>query len=291
LANYIDAAREAGYLKDIPDLIPEDNIGAIPDENLLLLVTGSQGEPRSALARIAADSHRHAVLGEGDTVIFSSRMIPGNERAIMAMQDGLARRGINIITDRDEFTHVSGHPGQEEIRRLYELVRPKYVIPTHGEWRHLSHQAAFARHHGIETLLIENGDVVELAPSRVQVVDSVPTGRLALDGEKVVPLKGGVLTARKRMLFNGVVVGSLAIDKKGKLIGQPRISAPGLLGDDDFKLRTQHEAEFLAELQDLPANLRLDEESFPDSVRALLRRIVGKRLGKRPLVEAHILRI
>ncbi|WP_298282997.1 ribonuclease J [Acidocella sp.] len=291
LTNYIEAAKEAGYLKNIPDLIPEDAIGAVPDENLLLLVTGSQGEPRSALARIAADSHRHAVLGEGDTVVFSSRMIPGNERAIMAMQDGLSRRGINIITDRDEFTHVSGHPGQQEVRRLYELVRPQYVIPTHGEWRHLSQQAAFARNLGIETLLIENGDVVELAPNRPQVVDSVPTGRLAVDGDKVVPLKGGVLTARKRMLFNGVVVGSVVLDKKGKLLGQPRISAPGLLGEEDNKTLAAHEAELREALQDLPAALRLDEDAFPDSVRALLRRIVGKRLGKRPLVEAHILRV
>ncbi len=291
LHTYLAAAQEAGYLQDLPDFVPEEEIGSIPEENLLLLVTGSQGEPRSALSRIAHDSHRYAVLGEGDTVIFSSRVIPGNELAVRKVRDALARRGVNIITDDDEFTHVSGHPAQEELKRLYALIRPKYIIPTHGEWRHLSTQAGLAQHEGIPSVLIENGDVLQFAPGTPRVVDSVPTGRLVVDGDRILPLKGSVLAARRRMLFNGVVMGSFAVDAKGRVLGTPRISGPGLLDEDDGKGRLAYEAEFLEELNDLPKGLRNDDAAFTDAARAALRRITGKRLGKRPLVEVHILRL
>jgi ribonuclease J len=291
LGNYVAAAQEAGYLQDVPDFVPDEDIGSIPDDNLLLLVTGSQGEPRSAMARIAADTHRFAVLGEGDTAIFSSRMIPGNERAITAVQDALVRRGVDVITDEDEFTHVSGHPARDDLRKLYQLVRPKYVVPTHGEWRHLSSQAALAQEEGITPLLLENGDVLQFGPGAPAVVDSVPTGRLAVDGERIVPLKGGVLSARRRMLFHGVVVGSFVTDGVGKLLSGAKVAAPGLLDEADGKLRLTIEAEFFELLSDLPAALRAQDSAFIDAARAGLRRIIGKRFGKRPLVEAHLLRI
>jgi ribonuclease J len=291
LGNYVAAAQEAGYLRDVPDFVPDEDMGSIPDENLLMLVTGSQGEPRSAMARIAADSHRYANLGEGDTAIFSSRMIPGNERAITAVQDALVRRGVDVITDDDEFTHVSGHPARDELRKLYKLVRPKYLVPTHGEWRHLSAQAALAEDEGITSLLLENGDVLQLAPGAPEIVNNVPVGRLAVDGERVVPLKGGVLAARRRMLFNGVVVGSAVIDAAGKLRGNVKVTAPGLLGDEDDFLRQEIEAEFMDLLTELPATLRIQDAAFKDAARAALRRIIGRRFGKRPIVEAHMLRL
>jgi ribonuclease J len=291
LGNYVTAAQEAGYLLDVPDFIADEDVGTIPDDNLLLLVTGSQGEPRSALSRIAADTHRYAVLGQGDTAIFSSRMIPGNERAITAVQDALVRRGVDVITDDDEFTHVSGHPARDDLRKLYKLVRPKYVVPTHGEWRHLSSQAALAQEEGITPLILENGDVLQFAPGTPEVVDSIPTGRLAVDGERIVPLKGGVLSARRRMLFNGVIVGSFVTNSAGKILGAPKISAPGLLDEGDGKLRLDLEAEFLELLEDLPVTLRGQEDAFTDAARAGLRRIVGKRYGKRPIVEAHWLKV
>jgi ribonuclease J len=291
LSNYVAAAQEAGYLRHVPDFVPDEDIGTIPDDNILLLVTGSQGEPRSAMARIASNSHRFAQLKEGDTAIFSSRMIPGNERAITAVQDALVRRGVDVITDDDEFTHVSGHPQREELRKLYKLVRPQYIVPTHGEWRHLSSQAALAQEEGITPLLLENGDVLQFGPGVPEVVDSVPTGRLAVDGEQIVPLKGGILTARRRMLFNGVVIGSFVTDVAGKLLGPVKISAPGLLDETDHGFRDNVEAEFFELLSDLPAALRIQDAAFTDAARAGLRRIIGKRFGKRPIVEAHLLRI
>lgn len=291
LGNYVAAAQEAGYLRDVPDFIPDEDIGTIPDDHLLMLVTGSQGEPRSAMSRIAFDTHRYAELRKGDTAIFSSRTIPGNERAITAVQDALVRRGVEVITDEDEFTHVSGHPARDELQKLYELVRPKYLVPTHGEWRHLSAQADFAREHGITPILLENGDVLQFAPGTPQVVDSVPTGRLAVDGDRIVPLKGGVLSARRRMLFNGVIVGSFAANGQGQVLGGTQVSAPGLLDDEDPSLRHAVEAEFLELLQELPSGLRGQDATFVDAARAALRRIIGKRLGKRPIVEVHLLRV
>jgi ribonuclease J len=290
LGNYVAAAQEAGYLNHLPDFIPEEDIGAIPEDNLLLLVTGSQGEPRSAMARIAADTHRYAVLGEGDTAIFSSRMIPGNEKAIAAVQDALVRRGVDVITDDDELTHVSGHPARDELIKLYKLVRPQYLVPTHGEWRHLSAQAALAEEEGLTAIRLENGDMLRLAPGTPEVIDSVPTGRLAIDGTNIIPLKGGIMTARRRMLFNGVVVGSAAVDAHGNVLGDARISAPGLFEDTE-RLQRELEVEFQDLLSALPASTRREDAAFTDAARAILRRIVGKRLGKRPIVEAHILRL
>ncbi|OYV36991.1 MAG: MBL fold metallo-hydrolase [Rhodospirillales bacterium 20-64-7] len=288
LANYVAAAQEAGYLEDVPDFVPEEDLSSIPDDHLLLLVTGSQGEPRSAMARIAADTHRYAVLGEGDVAIFSSRMIPGNEKAITAVQDTLVRRGVDVITDDDELTHCSGHPARDELIKMYKLVRPKYLVPTHGEWRHLSAQAALAQEEGIASILIENGDILSLSSNNPEVIDSVPTGRMAVDGNAVVPLKGGIMAARRRMLFNGVVVGSAIIDSTGKVRGEAKISAPGLL-DEEIGLQRELEAEFAQVLGELPSALRKDEAAFTDAARAVLRKIVGKRMGKRPIVDAHIM--
>ena len=163
----------------------------VPDDNLLMLVTGSQGEPRSALARIARDTHPRVALGEGDTVIFSSRMIPGNERAIGTVQDNLVRRGVELMTDVDHLVHVSGHPARDELRRMYRLVKPRYAVPVHGEWRHLSAHAALAQEAGATPILLEDGDILSLAPGRPEVVDSAPVGRLVLDGNRLMPLSGG----------------------------------------------------------------------------------------------------
>ena len=215
LRNIEAAARECGYLRDIPAFVREDEAGSIPDDNLLILVTGSQGEARSALARIAMDTHPNIALGEGDTVLFSSRVIPGNERAILAVQDNLVRRGVRLMTDMDHLVHVSGHPARDELRKLYRLVRPRYAIPVHGEWRHLSAHAALAQEAGAAPILMEDGDILRLAPGAAEVVDSAPVGRLAVDGNRLVPLNGGVMSARRRMLFNGLVLASLAMDEVG----------------------------------------------------------------------------
>ena len=290
LRNLDAAARECGYLRDVPEFVPEDAAGSIPDDNLLILITGSQGEPRSALARVAMDTHPNIALGEGDTVIFSSRMIPGNERAIGTVQDNLVRRGVRLMTDMDHLVHVSGHPARDELRKLYRLVKPRYAVPVHGEWRHLSAHAALAQEAGATPMLLEDGDILQLAPGRAEVIDSAPVGRLVLDGARLVPLMGKVLSARRRMLFNGVVVASLAVDEAGRILGRPRISAPGLFDGDDPDT-DKLAGEFAAALADLPAPLRRDDTGLMDAARAALRRAIGRRVQKRPLVDIHLLRV
>ena len=290
LKNLDAAARTCGYLKGIAPFLSEDEANDVDDDNLLILITGSQGEQRSALSRVAMDTHPRIELGAGDNVIYSSRIIPGNERAIGTVQDNLVRRGVRLLTDDDHLVHVSGHPARDELRRLYELVRPKYSVPTHGEWRHLSAHAALAQELGVTPILLEDGDILSLTTETPSVIDSAPVGKLVLDGSRLVPLTGGVLGARRRMLFNGVAIASFAVDAGGTLRGTPKVSAPGLFEPDDADtVRVQNE---LAEaIGNLPAALRQEDAPLLDAAKAALRRALGKRLQKRPLVDVHLLRV
>jgi ribonuclease J len=291
LRNVEAAARECGYLADIPPFVPEEEAGYLPDEELLIICTGSQGEPRSALSRIAADTHPHIALGEGDTVIFSSRMIPGNEKAIIRLQDELARAGCRVITAEEHpEVHVSGHPAREELRRLYELVKPRYAIPVHGEWRHLTEHAEFAKSLGIEPITVEDGDVLRLAPGEPRIVESAPTGRLVPEEGRLLPLDGAVIAARKRMLLNGLVVASLAVDRTGRILGRPKVSAPGLFEAED-EAPEQLGEELARMLADLPPPIRREDEALREAARGALRKAVGRRLRKRPNVEVHLLRV
>ncbi len=290
LRNMDAAARECGYLKTLPPFLTEDDIDDVADDNILLLITGSQGEDRSALSRIARDDHPRVSLGEGDTVIYSSRMIPGNERAIGTVQDNLVRRGVRLMTDDDHLVHVSGHPARDELRRMYRLVKPRYAVPVHGEWRHLSAHAELAREAGATPFMMEDGDIITLWPNRPEITGSAPVGRLVLDGARLVPLKGEVMSARRRMLFNGIVVASIAVDQAGKLLGRPKVSAPGLLDPDDADT-DRVAGDFAETLRDLPANLRRDDAALQDAARSALRRVLGRKLGKRPMVDVHLIRL
>ena len=290
LRNIDASARECGYLKGIPPFASEDDAQDIPDDNLLMICTGSQGEARSALARIAADQHPRIELGRGDTVVFSSRMIPGNERAIGTVQDNLVRRGVRLITDRDHLTHVSGHPARDELKHLYSLVRPKYAVPVHGEWRHLSAHAALAQELQVKPILLEDGDVLSLFPGVPEVIDSAPVGRLVLDGARLVPLQGAVMGARRRMLFNGVIIASIAVDRDGQLRGKPQVSAPGLFEAEDPEL-DRVAGELSTAIGDFAPALRRDNSALADAAKAALRRALGKRLAKRPMVDVHLIRV
>lgn len=290
LRNIEAAARECGYLKAIPPFLSETEANDVPDERLLLLISGSQGEPRSALSRIAMDVHPRIALGEGDTVLYSSRVIPGNERAIGIVQDNLVRRGVRLMTNADHMVHVSGHPARDELRKLYRLVKPRYSVPVHGEWRHLIAHAGLAQELGIRPLLLQDGEILGFTPGEPKVVGAAPAGRMVLDGARVVPLKSGIMVARRRMLEDGVVLGSLAVDRAGRVVGQPQVSAPGLLDSEDPEI-IELSGSFAAELAELPDTLRQDDGTFSEAARAALRRALHRRYGKRPLVDVHLLRV
>lgn len=290
LRNAEAAARECGYLANIPPFLSEDEAGDVPDSKLVLMCTGSQGEPRSAMAKIAADTHPHISLGEGDTVIFSSRMIPGNERGILRVQDELSRAGVEVMTADDHMVHVSGHPARDELKRLYQLVKPKYAVPVHGEWRHMNEHANLAEGLGAEAYVIEDGDVLRLAPGKPDVIESAPVGRLAVDGERLLPLEGDVLAARKKMLFNGIVLASLAVDGTGRVLGKPQVAAPGLF-DDAGEEPAQIAADLARAVGDLPGATKREDGALREAARAAVRRSLGRRLRKRPSVEVHLLRV
>ncbi|NHO55993.1 MBL fold metallo-hydrolase [Acetobacter lambici] len=290
LRNLDTAARECGYLSGVLPFLSEQDVNDVPDDQLLMIITGSQGEPRSALSRISMDVHPNISLGEGDTVIYSSRMIPGNGRAIMAVQDNLAKRGVTVITDREHFVHVSGHATGGDVQKMYELLKPQHVVPVHGEWRHLTAQAALAQEMGITPILMEDGDILRLSPGKLEVVDTAPTGRLALDGNRLLPMNGGVLAARRKMLFNGIVIGSFAVDDEGFVIGDPKVSAPGLLDPDDLESVRVRE-EFANALDVIPDELRNEDSAFREAAKTALRRALGRKLQKRPLVDVHVLRV
>jgi ribonuclease J len=290
LRNAEAAARECGYLREIPAFLTEEQSTDVPDDKLVIICTGSQGEPRSAMAKIAADQHPHISMGEGDTVIFSSRMIPGNERAILRIQDELSRAGVEVMTADDHMVHVSGHPARDELKRLYQLVKPKYAVPVHGEWRHMNEHANLAEGLGADAYVIEDGDVLRLGPGTPDIIESVPVGRLAVDGPRLLPLDGDVLQARKKMLFNGVVVASFAVDGSGRVLGKPQVSAPGLFEDTD-EAPEQIAADLARAVGDLPGPLKREDGHLREAARNAVRKSVGRRLRKRPSVEVHLLRV
>jgi ribonuclease J len=287
------AARENGYLTDLPRFLTEDEAGYIPRDRILLICTGSQGEPRSALSRIARDDHPHIVLETGDVAIFSSRIIPGNEKAINRLQNGLVRLGVEIVTEEDHFVHVSGHPARDELVRMYQMVRPRIAVPVHGEARHLIAHAELAGECQVhQPLVIQNGDMVRLAPSGASVVDEVPVGRLASDGKGLLPLDGTALKDRRRVIFNGTAVATLVLDRRGQRLAPPTISMIGVVEPAAVEasapaLRGAVERA----LDELPEGLRRDDEATRDAARRALRRVLNERFGKRPLVEIHLVRI
>ena len=287
------AARENGYFADLPRFLTEDEAGYIPRGRIVLICTGSQGEPRSALARIARDDHPHIVLETGDVVIFSSRIIPGNEKAINRLQNGLVRFGVEIVTEEDHFVHVSGHPARDELVRMYQMVRPRVAIPVHGEARHLIAHAQLAGECQVQQpLVIQNGDVVRLAAAGASVVDEVAVGRLASDSRGLLPLNGTALKDRRRVTFNGTAVATLVLDRYGRLAAPVTMSVIGVVerGAADAATPALRSAVERA-VDELPTGSRRDDEAVRDAVRRALRRTLNERFGKRPLVEIHLVRI
>ncbi|HEX3953748.1 MAG TPA: ribonuclease J [Stellaceae bacterium] len=285
------AARENGYLRDVPRFLTEDEAAYVPRDKILLICTGSQGEPRAALARIARDDHPHVTLEEGDVVIFSSRIIPGNDKAIGRLQNDLVRLGVDVVTEQDHFVHVSGHPARDELVRMYQMVRPRIAIPVHGEMRHLAAHADLAADCQVqEALVIENGDMIRLDRGGAEIVAEVPTGRIAQDGKSLLPIRGNVLQQRRKVGSDGSIVATLVVDRRGFLVAPPQISLIGLAESNTEPAAAMRDA--LAEaIEALPNPMRTDDNALRDMARRVVRRIVNERFGKRPLIEIQLVRL
>lgn len=290
----MEAAQSTGYMTDLPEpFLREDQVGYIPRDKLVLVCTGSQGEPRSALSRIAGDSHPHITLEAGDTVIFSAREIPGNEKAIGRVQNALVAQGITLITPDDAMVHCSGHPARDELTTLYQWLKPKAVVPVHGEERHMRAHAALAAEGQVaQTLVPHNGTLVRLAPGPLEIVDHVEHGRLALDGHHLVPLGGEAIRDRQKIIHNGAAVVTLVLDRDGRLAADPKVA---LLGIEDAEDLADSEAEVAEEVRSaidsLPRAQRNDEAALSETARVTVRRTIRNWHGKKPVTEVHLIRL
>jgi ribonuclease J len=278
----VAAARECGYLKDFPPVLDETEAMALPAHKVLFLCTGSQGEPRAALARIADDSHPHVHLAEGDAVVFSSRVIPGNELAIFEMQNQLAARGVALLTAEDHFVHVSGHPCREELAQMYRWIRPKVAVPVHGEVRHQVAHARLAREMQVpQTLIPRNGDLFRLAPGRPALIDEAPSGRIHLDGRILVAEGEGLARSRRAMAHAGLLVVSLVLDAKGRVAAAPSVLAEGM--PPPVTEAVQRAVE-----QQTRSGQRHDPDQLAESVRRAARRAAHESWGKKPVTRVLV---
>lgn len=280
--------KETGYFRDFPDTVDFDTAMRLPANEVLIIATGGQGEPRAALARIANGQHQ-IKLSEGDTVLFSSKVIPGNEISIGIIQNQLANMGIEMITDRQADIHVSGHPGRPDLKQMYEWIRPEILVPVHGEMRHMAEQARFALECGVpKSILQRNGDLVRLAPHGPECIGKERTGRLVVDGQVILPADGGTMGERRRIAANGTIAVAVALDEEESLAGNPVIRMQGV----------PVEADRDAFLDELTADIEAAYDSWTDGIddlkekiRLATRRCATRWTGKKPIVDVLIVEI
>ncbi len=287
----IHVARETGYLDGVQPFHGMDIYGHLPPDKVVALCTGSQGEPRAALARMAADEHPEVALSKGDRVIFSSRPIPGNEKAIGRVVNGLIDQGVEVITDRTHLVHVSGHPRQAELEEMIGWVKPRTVIPVHGEALHLSEHASLARRLGARTLMIRNGDLVRLAPGAPEIVDEVPAGRIYKDGSLLIEAVSRTVADRKRLSFSGMISIAIAINEKGAMLADPEIELIGI-PDKTADGQPMGDVAYNAVVEtfdSLPKPRRRDPDSVGEAISRGVRAAVAQHWRKKPNVTVHVL--
>lgn len=286
----IQAAKIEGYLAGFPSLVPASDLGYLPRNEQLILCTGSQGEPRAALSKLASDTHPDLHLETGDTVVFSSKQIPGNERPIARMRNQFAVAGIKVIDGESNGIHVSGHPCAEELKWMYQTLMPTHVIPVHGEGRHLRANADIARQCGSHAIEIRNGDLVNL--STAQAVGKVFTGRLGLTGNSLIPTTGAVLRDRQKLKYHGNVMATLVLDAKGGLLAPPAARAVGLVEKAEEPKVVDHLIQRMNEaLEGLGPMSRQDDDAVQNAAEEAIRRYCWRKLSQRPVVQVMIARI
>jgi ribonuclease J len=290
----VQVARECGYLDGTQGFRGMDLYGHFPPDKVLAICTGSQGEPRAALARIANNDHPAVTLNKGDTVIFSSRTIPGNEKAVGSIINGLVAQGVEVITDRTHLVHVSGHPRRDELRDIIAWVRPQILIPVHGEALHLSEHAKLARTAGVPRVITcRNGDLVKLGPGDPGIIDELPAGRLYKDGTILEDAKSRAVVERRKMGFAGCVFVAIAMAEKGELADDPEVDLIGI-PEKNAEGELLDEIVFdvvVSTIEGLPRARRRDPDALAESVRRAVRAAVNEEWGKKPLCFVHVLEV
>jgi ribonuclease J len=290
----VQVARETGYLDGVQNFRGPDLYGHFPPDKVLAICTGSQGEPRAALARIAKDDHPEITLNKGDCVIFSSRTIPGNEKAVGSIINDLVEQGIEIITDRDHLVHVSGHPRRDEVRDMLSWVRPQVLIPVHGEALHLHEHAKLGRAAGVPKVIeCRNGDLVKLGPGEPGIIAELPSGRLYKDGIILEDAKSRAVVERRRMGFAGCAFVAIAMTEKGELAEDPEVDLVGV-PEKNAAGEALDEIVFdvvVSTVESLPRARRRDSDAIAESVRRAVRATVNEHWGKKPICLVHVLTI
>ena len=284
-------ARELGMMEGITPFLDQDEFKALPRNKVCLLVTGSQGEPRAAIARIAREEHPAIDLNAGDRVIFSSWAIPGNEREVIDIQNLLIDRGIEVITQTDALVHTTGHPRRDELRRLYDLVKPGVLVPVHGEAAHLEAHAKLGRLHGIPDVFhARNGDMIRLAPEPQLFPGEVRTGELYLDGNILCTPEESGVKGRRKLMFGGHIVVSLALDARGGVIGAPSLAIEGLpnVEDDDVTIEQVVKRTIAGTLKSIPPKRRSDADLVSNALQRAVRGEVSAYWGKKPNVTVFV---
>ncbi|WP_139975679.1 ribonuclease J [Ochrobactrum sp. CGA5] len=290
----ISVATELGYMEGLPEYLSEEDYGYIPRENVVMILTGSQGESRAALAKLARDEMRSLALSPGDTVIYSSRAIPGNEKSILDIKNRLIDRGIKIIGDEDALVHVSGHPRRSELRRMYSWVRPQILVPVHGEAAHLVAQGSLGAMEGIKQVAqVRDGDMLRLAPGKAEIIDEAPVGRIYKDGKLIGDEEEIGMVERRKLAYVGHVAVSVLLDREHKIIDEPDLVTFGVpeenaQGDllEDILLDAAIEA-----IDSIPRVRRKDIEIVRESVRRAVRAAANEAWGKKPVVTVFVNRI
>ncbi len=293
LKRMISVAGELGYMEGIPPFVAEEDYGFIPRENIVIICTGSQGESRAALAKLARDEMKTVALSPGDTVIFSSRTIPGNEKAILEIKNQLIDQGVKIVEDGDALVHVSGHPRRNELRKMYEWTRPRIGIPVHGEAAHLVAQGSLMAQSGIaEVAQVRNGDMIRLAPGAAEIVDKVPFGRLYKDGRLVGDDEAMGIRERRKLSFAGHVAVNVVLDERYELAGDPDIVAVGVAKIDAHgeELEDLMLGAAIGAVDSIPRQRRKDLDLVQEAVRRAVRGAANETWGKKPLVTVFVTR-
>jgi len=289
----IDVAVSTGYLPQNFKYLDQDQFSYLQPHEVVALCTGSQGEPRAAMARVAADEHPAIKLDKGDLVIFSSRTIPGNERAVGQIQNRLVDMGCELVTDNDALVHVTGHPRREELKEMYGWIKPRIAIPMHGEARHLAEHAKLARAAGVnEVLSVRNGDIVRLAPGAAEIIDEAPVGRLFRDGHLLVPSEDGPVRERRSLAFAGIVVVALPQSAREGVVPDPEVVLDGVPARDAEGRSMLDIVRDAVEgtISSIPRKRQHDTEMVREAVRRAVRAAVDRAWGKRPIVKVLVTR-
>lgn len=290
----VAVAEELGYLEGLDPFVDEDEFGYIQRDKLVMILTGSQGEQRAALAKLSRDEMHTLSLAAGDTVIYSSRSIPGNEKAIIDTQNRLIDRGVRIITDHDALVHVSGHPRRNELLKMYDWVKPEILVPVHGEAMHLTAQTALGRQAGIKKVAeIRNGDMLRLAPGAPEVIDEAPIGRIYKDGLLIGNEDELGVNERRKLSHVGHVSIALLMDKQQELLEEPQLVCFGLPENDGNGLILDHEILDTIDktIDSIPRNRRRDNETVTEAVRRAVRAVVNEIWGKKPVCTVFLHRV